>query len=283
MTRPGSMRSLTRIPETRSAVVLMVHTSPTGSGVDDGCPVASWCSLLVRAQSRTGRSDPAPRGALFLQPGLAVLAEPHPGLVGLALVSAEGAPVAQRHDLAVAGDVLVLAALIHAHRLVGEVDIDLLDLGVLVEAVSAELAAHAALLVAAPRGLAVGRVVGVDPGDAGAQRLDHAHGLGDVLRPDGARQAVDGVVGDRDGFLLALERDHDQHGPEDLLLGDAHRVVDVHEDRGLVVVAAALQAMPAGGKRGAFVVADLHVLLDGRELLLVDERAHLAVLVSYTH
>src|SRR5450830_1402249 len=63
-----------------------------------------------------------PRGALFLQPGLAVLAEPHPGLGGLALVSAEGAPVAQRHDLAVAGDVLVLAALIHAHRLVGEVD-----------------------------------------------------------------------------------------------------------------------------------------------------------------
>src|SRR5665648_1069181 len=139
MTRPGSMRSLTRIPETRSAVVLMVRTSPTGSGVDDGRPVASWRSLPVRALSRTGHSDPAPRGGpsgrraapSSLQPGLAVLAELHPGLGGLALVSAEGAPVAQRHDFAVAGDVLVLAALVHAHRLVGEVDVDLLDLGVL--------------------------------------------------------------------------------------------------------------------------------------------------------
>src|SRR5450830_490293 len=285
--RPGWMRSLTRTSTfgfiVRTSRLPWMRSLRRGRACEGSIPGAGDARTKPGATGVERRGAAAERAAAPVtrsEARLAVLAERQPGLVGLALVSAEGAPVAQRHDVAPAGDVLALAALIHAHRLVGEVDVDLLDLGVLVEAVGAELAAHAALLVAAPRGLAVGRVVGVDPGDAGAQRLDHAHGFGDVLRPDGARQAVDGVVCDRDGFLLALERDHDQHGPEDLLLGDAHRVVDVHEDRGLVVVAVALQAMPAGGERGAFVAADLHVLLDGRELLLVDQRAHLAVLVE---
>ena len=79
---------------------------------------------------------------------------------------------------------------------------------------------------------------------------------------------------------FAVERDHDQHRPEDLLLGDAHLVVDVHEDRGLVVEAATLETVAAGGQRRAFVAADLHVLLDGVELLLAHQRAHLAVLVE---
>ena len=170
-----------------------------------------------------------------------------------------------------------LAALVHAHRHAGEVDVDLLDLGVLVEAVAAQLAADAALLVAAPRSLAVRRVVGVDPRDAGAQGLDHAHRARDVLGPHSSGEPVDGVVGDPDGLFLVVEGDHHEHRPEDLLLGDAHRVVDAHEDGGLVVEAAAAEPVAAGRQRGALVLADGHVLLDRLELLPAHQRTHLAL------
>ena len=166
--------------------------------------------------------------------------------------------------------------LVDAQGATGEVDVDLLDLLVFVEAEGTQLAAHAALLVAAPRRFAVGRVVGVDPGDARAQRLDDPHRPGDVAGPDRAGQSVDRVVGDGYGLGFGLEWDDDEHRPEDLLLGHPHPVVDVDEDGRLVVVAAALQPMAAGGQLGALLQADLDVALDRVELLLGDQRSHLA-------
>src|SRR5579872_2991170 len=48
-----------------------------------------------------------------------------------------------------------------------EVDVDLLDFGICVVAVGAELAAETGLFVAAPRRLVVGRMIGVDPRNSG--------------------------------------------------------------------------------------------------------------------
>src|SRR5713101_1112286 len=61
-----------------------------------------------------------------------------------------------------------------------EVDVDLLDLQVLVEAVRAEFAPETGLLVAAPRRFYGGRLHVVDPDDAGAQALDRPDRLEDV-------------------------------------------------------------------------------------------------------
>src|SRR6476659_1004938 len=75
------------------------------------------------------------------------------------------------------------ASLIPPERRFVEVDVDLLGLEVILEAVRSELAAEAGLLVTAPRRLIVCRVVGVEPRNAGADRLQHADAAEDVLRP----------------------------------------------------------------------------------------------------
>ena len=53
----------------------------------------------------------------------------------------------------------------------------------------------------------------------------------DVARPDGAGKSVARVVGDRNRLLLVVEFDHRCDPAEDLLLRDAHAVVDAVEDR----------------------------------------------------
>src|SRR6267143_5202255 len=85
-----------------------------------------------------------------------------------------------------------------------EVDVDLLDLHVLLEAVGAELAAEAGLLHAAPRRLDGRGLHVVDPDDARAQALDGPHRLEDVARPDGRRKAKRRVVGDAVGVFLLV-------------------------------------------------------------------------------
>src|SRR5438552_16958935 len=65
-----------------------------------------------------------------------------------------------------------------------EIDVDLFRFEKFVDAVQAELAALAALFVAAPRGLDVAGLHRVDPDDAGAEGFDHPQALEDVARPD---------------------------------------------------------------------------------------------------
>jgi len=87
-----------------------------------------------------------------------------------------------------------------------------------------------------------------------------------------------GVVGDGDGLIVtAVVGDDGEDGPEDLLLGDAHRVVHVHEDGGVDEPALAHVGRPAAaeGDLGSFVLADLEVPLDPVTLALGHERADL--------
>src|SRR5262249_27018082 len=109
-----------------------------------------------------------------------------------------------------------------ADRGLVEVEAHLLGLHVFLDAVEAELAADAALLVASPRELVVGRVVRVHPGDAGPQRSNDPVRAEDVGRPHGGGEAIGGVVGEGDGLLLVGEGQDRQDGAEDLLAGDAH-------------------------------------------------------------
>src|SRR5690606_12287503 len=53
-----------------------------------------------------------------------------------------------------------------------------------------------------------------------------------VAAPHRSGQAVDRVVGDSDRLVVPVVFDDGEHGPEDLLLGDAHRVVHFGEQGG---------------------------------------------------
>src|SRR5262245_37705749 len=90
--------------------------------------------------------------------------------------------------------------------------VDVLDLGVRVERVRAELAADARLLEAAEGGGDAHRGVRVDRDHARLDRARRPDGLGAVARPDRAREAVDRVVRDPHRLRLVLERDHAGHG-----------------------------------------------------------------------
>src|SRR5205807_1574634 len=113
---------------------------------------------------------------------------------------------------------------------------DVLRLQVLLQAPRTVLAADPGLLVPAERRDRGHQVVVVHPHGAGPDALRHLEGAGDVTRPHRAAQAVDGVVGHPNGILHGLVSDHRQDRPEDLLLRDLHRVVDLAEDGGFVEV-----------------------------------------------
>jgi len=138
-----------------------------------------------------------------------------------------------------------------AGALLGDVDVDVLGLGVGQIPLLAELAADAGLLVAAEGVPGVEEVVVVDPDRAGAQALGHPDGAGRVAAPHGAGQAVPGVVGHGDRVVVVVDRDHGQDRAEDLLLGDARGRVGPGEDGGgeveAALVAGNLDPMAAGG------------------------------------
>src|SRR5262245_17295521 len=114
-----------------------------------------------------------------------------------------------------------------------DADPDALHLREVAQALRAEIAAEPRLLVAAERHAGVVEVVRIDPHRSGLDASRDGVRLLDVLRPDARRQAVVDAVGLRHGVVDAVEADHRQHRAEDLLLGDAHRVVDALEHRGL--------------------------------------------------
>src|SRR5689334_10375648 len=83
------------------------------------------------------------------------------------------------------------------------------------DALPAALVAPAGLLVAAEGQRLVGRQRAVDPDQARLDALGQAMRTADVLGPDGRRQAIFGVVGPAEDFLLLVEGDHRADGPED--------------------------------------------------------------------
>src|SRR5581483_3256331 len=107
---------------------------------------------------------------------------------------------------------------------------DVLALEVVLDAVSAELAADPGLLVAAPGRLGRGRLGIVDPHDPGPKRARRPERLRDVPRPDRRREAVVAVVRKSahpprlrepvvaavrqpDALLEVLEGNHRSHRP----------------------------------------------------------------------
>src|SRR5258706_5600030 len=170
----------------------------------------------------------------------------------------------------------MVASSIPSDGLFREIDVDLLHVEIFLDAPLAELAADAALLVAAPRRLDVGRLHVIHPHDAGAQALDRAHRAEDVARPDGGGEAVVGVVGDAQGVFFAVERDDRGYRAEDFLPRNAIAVVDVVEDRRLQKISAfeggAGGAATADGHLG-FTLADFLIFAHAVELFAADERA----------
>src|SRR5262245_44459441 len=158
-----------------------------------------------------------------------------------------------------------------------QVDVDLLRLEVGVERVRSELTTDAALLEAAPHGLARRGLAVVDPHDAGPHGPSGGEGAADVTGPDRRRQPVLGVVAHPDDLVDVGERQHGHDGTEDLLAGDAQlvraRLEDGRRDevaprQGRVVGSVALVAEPG------LAPSDLDVALDPLLLLARDERSH---------
>src|SRR6185312_7666277 len=98
-----------------------------------------------------------------------------------------------------------------------EIDPDGLELRVLVEAATAELAALPALLVAADRHFGEAFAGAVAPTAAGPDRADRLERLRDIARPDHARKAVDRVIGERDCLFRRFKGLYGQHRPENLV------------------------------------------------------------------
>ena len=101
-----------------------------------------------------------------------------------------------------------------------------LRLEVLVEPGRPVLPADAAVLVAAEGQVGPVDHPAVDTEHAGADPAGHRQRPVQRCRDHRPAQAVVAVVGDPHGVIVVVEGDHHQDGPEDLLPGDGHGVVD---------------------------------------------------------
>ena len=152
---------------------------------------------------------------------------------------------------------------------------DGLGLEVLLEALDAVLSPHAALAVPAEGDVGSVPEPPVHHEGAGPHAPGDVHGT--LLRRarDGARQSVDGVVGNAHGVVVVFEGDNRQHGAEDLLLGDGGGGVDVGEQGGLHEEA--LGEVGGNGppphQPGSFGLALVDVAHHPVALLGADERA----------
>ena len=98
---------------------------------------------------------------------------------------------------------------------------------ILLESFHPVLAAEPTRLVAA-----VGRIGAIPPAAVdrhGASPYPTGESDGPVLGggEHASAETVLAVVGNTESFLVVVERDDDEYGPEDLFLSDRHRVVDI--------------------------------------------------------
>src|SRR6202034_307389 len=117
---------------------------------------------------------------------------------------------------------------------------------------------------------------------AGLEFGRHPVSAAQITRPYTGRQPEWRVVRDRYRLGLIPEADDAQHRTEDLLPGNAHRVVDLGEDCWLDELACDQPflgwPLTADGNAGPFGPADLDVLLDLRVLHGRGDGAHVRVL-----
>src|SRR3954447_9051633 len=151
-----------------------------------------------------------------------------------------------------------------------------LDLGVLLEALDAVLTTDTAGLVAAEGGVGPVGDPAVDADGAGAEPTTDRERPLLVAGGDVAAETVLVVVGEADRFVVAVERDDDEHGAEDLLARDGHVVGHVGEQRRLhePALVELLGATTTGDDARALGLALLDVAEHALALLLAHERAH---------
>src|SRR6266545_341318 len=157
-----------------------------------------------------------------------------------------------------------------------------LRLRIVVERFFAQVPPEPRELVASERRRRIVEVVGVHPHRPRLDRPGDAVGFLDVPRPDARREPVHRAVGERDAGVLAVEREHGEHRPEDLLVHDLHPGLRRVEHGGLDVVALAvhLGGLPAGDEARPFRLPGADV---GQHLLLLalrHDRAEPGVLVE---
>ncbi len=104
----------------------------------------------------------------------------------------------------------------------------------------------------------------------------------DVFRPQAGGETVDRVVRELHALLEIVEREHREHGPEDLFARDRHVRLHAVEHGGFDVVALAVgfRRLAASDKLCAFVHALLDVGENGLLLFFGDERTEARVLIE---
>src|SRR2546423_6623305 len=156
-----------------------------------------------------------------------------------------------------------------------ETDEDVLDFGVELERVHAQVAADAAALVAAEGCLLVHAPAAVDAEDPGLDAAGHPQSSADVAGPDRAGKAVGRVIDQPQDLILFGERDDGQHRTENLLLRDPHPIIGAVEHGWLQKAAGrqvATRRRSARQQARAFLSADLDVALHASSLLHRDQR-----------
>src|ERR1700679_329230 len=116
-----------------------------------------------------------------------------------------------------------------------QIDIDLLGLKILVNAVDPQFPAEARLLKAAPWRFHACRLHVIHPHNTGTDGLNHAHGAIDIAPPDRGSQSEGSVVCNLECLEFVVEWNHASHRAEDLFPGNPRRVVDVVKDGWLYI------------------------------------------------
>ena len=151
---------------------------------------------------------------------------------------------------------------------------------VLGQAFAAALAAKAAFPVSAETRGGVEHVGRIDPDDASLDASGDLKRAIDVLRPDGRREAVAGVVGEGDRFIRRAKGRGDQHRAEDFFAREHGGRVDAG-DQGRRVEAASIGQGIVGAKEfEPLLLALAHEPTDPLELNGRDDRADVGRLVE---
>src|ERR1700678_2211016 len=105
---------------------------------------------------------------------------------------------------------------IPSNRCFIQIDINLLGLEILVNAMDPQFPAEARLFKPTPRRFHTRWLHVIDPYHAGADSLNHAHSAIDISGPHSGGQSKRGVVGNLERLALVLKWNHADHRTKDL-------------------------------------------------------------------
>src|SRR5579872_7268724 len=169
---------------------------------------------------------------------------------------------------------------------VGVIHVDCFPLGVKVDGSATAFAVSIAGCFGATEGQVNFGANGgrIDVGDAGVQVAHGPEGVVDILCIEGGGEPILDSVGDLDRFFKAAAGNDADDRTKDLFLGDTHFGRHIGVDRWFEEVAVAtfvaIGTIAAAEQLCSFFIANLYISGSGLDLLLVDLRAHVAVLVE---